>query len=502
MKPLIAALLALSFPATVWAAPIKTPAKTPATSKSRIDPRGVAALDKAAAYYQKQRSFAVTATETVMLGRTVIRSSRLQIGLQAPYRASLKVTSLDEKGQPEYSMEARLMNAKSTIVSVLRQPATTEALAGGVEARQKATVDMFRQHPGVLISLVLLAAGENPASGKDIKSVRVSEVREKNRALQSVTIVRQAPGESALTAEFRLSPATHTIEKVIVSGPKAGKDLTVATTFGPLVSNWKGSQSATDAAIYNWNKFAPDILLASAIPATKIAIDPKARAIFARALKLYGTAQGLSVRWKAPGEFDEPAQSSLEFDRAGRLRLASDDVFEPLIVFDGKERWELDKSQLNEREQVQYTRESADESDLTMELAGVPGVAGAIGGLLSGIDALAAERIADNSDTREFRATLLPAQPFGGQACDLVRITAISGTSGNPKDPLWHNQQTFWFARTDGRVMRFQERSGTANEAMSATDSQIIAQTFDPKFAPNTFKFTPPKGAVLSKDGL
>ena len=61
-------------------------------------------------------------------------------------------------------------------------------------------------------------------------------------------------------------------------------------------------------------------------------------------------------------------------------------------------------------------------------------------------------------------------------------------------------QETFWFARSDGRLVRLQTREVEGKEAARTTDEQVTKQTFNPTFSPDTFKFAPPPGAVLSKD--
>ena len=275
-----------------------------------------------------------------------------------------------------------------------------------------------------------------------------------------------------------------------------------------------GSQGRADDSIIRFMKIVLFACLVFAVPvvalgapaqkpsakAPVVSIDPKARAIFARAVKLYSAAKTLSVRWKSRNESGETSNAALDFNRAGRLRLVNVDPFEPLIVMDGKTRWSLGSpDDLDENGRATYRRIEADDVDMEMQLA--PGLAGVLGNLLNevgpldtGLESDAAESL----ELQELRALVLPAQPFSGQACDLVRVSHVYAPL-TKNGPTSVGQQTFWFARTNGALVRFQERSVMARKDMNVADAQVTAQTFNPKFAPNAFKFTPPKGAVLSE---
>ena len=501
MKIIVPALLALSFPIATLAAP----AKAPLAAKSQIDARGVAALDKAVAYYKKQKSFSVSATETVMAGKTPYRRARIEASLQMPYRATLKITEIDANGKAVQPLTSRLLGAKNYVVSQLELPAQTTAISNSIAAREEATAQMFGVDPSIALAIVVMANGENPASDAYIKSVRYGEIREGRRILKNVRVARKGPNDATpIVAEFRLSPQTYAVEKVVLRGQGAGGDFTVVTQFGPLQPNWRGSQSATDAAVYSWKKFEPRIAIEAARPKAVVQIDPKARALFARAVELYSALDGLRVAYNVTekGEYSwndgEKTEASFSFDRAGRVRIAGADVFETLKVIDGKYQWTLDESRANEADEVRYTRETLDEgsaaSDSLTALELSFGVAGAFYSLLDQTNPLSAEEVAaqtEGLELREFRASLLSPQPFGGQPCERVRITTRGRTT---------EQKTYWFARADGRLMRYQEREVQGKSEITANDFQITAQEFNPQFAPDSFKFTPPKGAKLETD--
>ena len=490
--------LALAFPVSSLAAP----AKAPIAAKSQIDARGVAALDKAVAFYRKQRSFAITATETVTAasrqGQKSTRSARIELSLQMPYRAALKVTALDANGQAVAPIASRLLGKTTYISSQKALPAQTKPIAATPGARKEIVVRMFDVAPSVALAIVAMAGGESPARDRYIQSVRYGEIREGKRLRKSVIVTRKGPDDSTpIIGEFRLSPRNFAVEEVVLRGQGAGKNFVVVTQFCSVVSNWKGSQGATDAAIYSWKKLAPRIAIAPPKPKAIVQIDPKARALFARAVELYSELDGLSVAWTQTEE-GEKTNASFDFDRAGRVRIESHYDFEALTVIDGKNKWTLDESRANEAEELRYTREILDEdlaASYSLTSLGLSfGVTDAFYPPLDGVNSLDDEEVEaeiEGLELSEFRASILSAQPFGGQPCERVRITIKGDTT---------EQKTYWFARQDGRLMRYQERQSRGNDEFGAKDFQITSQTFNPTFAPEIFKFTPPKGAVLSKE--
>ena len=256
---------------------------------------------------------------------------------------------------------------------------------------------------------------------------------------------------------------------------------------------------------------------APAKPAAQIAsvsIDPKAHAIFARAATLYkivplrGNLRALLVNWKTnervTGEPDATYNSSLEFEVSGRLRLKTPDaIYRTLIVSDGKIMW------LQLRFPDPISNSTLEHQTLYAETAWISAmdeiqasneIAVNFYHLLSGINILDSKNIEYEMidyGLTEVRAIVLPAQPFNGKACELVRITKISPNDSTPGGGRSVQQLTYWFARSDGQLMRLQNRTTMGADASDVSDSQITKQDFNPKFAPDTFKFTPPKGAKL-----
>ncbi len=238
----------------------------------------------------------------------------------------------------------------------------------------------------------------------------------------------------------------------------------------------------------------------------KIEIDARARAIVERGAALYRSTQGLSAKWQRT-EDGKTDVASFDFDRAGRVRTVNCYSEEPLTVFDGKISWALNNPSPDGKGPTTFRRQTVETNDAEwlarQALEGVGGLPGLMTDFPYNFSPLNEERIqksAEKSEFLELHAKLLPAQPLARQACDLVRITTVAHSSYIAKHPVTTSQDTYWFARSDGRLMRLQRRVIIASKQVSSSDIQIITQTLNPTFAPDTFEFTPPKGAVLQKN--
>lgn len=227
----------------------------------------------------------------------------------------------------------------------------------------------------------------------------------------------------------------------------------------------------------------------------KISVDPKARAIFDRATALYHGTKNLRIVWR---DSFEDADSSLEFSRVGLLRLNIPSS-EELWVVDGKFIWHLggfDDPKLYTR--VPSHAGAYQAARWTLNFSGSDFTA-KISDLLNGRQMLSQSDL-DWSvkflKLSKFRAVVLPAQKQNGQLCDVVRFNGVHPNLDNPREQVIY-QQIYWFAHSDGRLLRFQERASVGNNKPLQSDCLIKVQDFKPTFAPNTFKFVPPKGAKL-----
>ena len=266
--------------------------------------------------------------------------------------------------------------------------------------------------------------------------------------------------------------------------------------------------------------FVPALLLATLAPvaatlgapakkpaaksqSAKVSVDPKARALFARAIAFYKPARTLSVAWTIT-EDGVSTPASFDLDRAGRLRFADNNLSTALTVIDGKTMWTLDLSGAAYGEAAHYQRDAVEAGGAPLRvmlmLEAPLGLSATLVDWLSGDNTLDAGAIAAQMRGMEYsnyRVALLPAQPLGGVACDIVRV---STKATDPDGEVDQTQTTYWFARGDGRLMRFQERALFGSTVAQDADSRITAQKINVTFAPDTFKFVPPQGAVEDKD--
>ena len=247
-------------------------------------------------------------------------------------------------------------------------------------------------------------------------------------------------------------------------------------------------------------------LVALAAPAKKaaaktsvVSVDPNARAIWSRAIALYHGTQNLRIVWR--NSFEEN-DSSLDFSRVGLLRLSNPSI-EELSVVDGKISWHLDGLE----KPKSYTREPIEQGEAYPTALSALDLSGSsftdeISGFLGARQTLWPSQIKTQMNglkMTEYRVTLLPAQKQNGELCDLVRFNWVYPNLDKTRGQT-NRQQTHWFARSDGRLLRFQERIIVGKNEPLVSDCQIKVQDFNPKFTPETFKFVPPKGAKMEKD--
>ena len=499
----LCALCAILLATTSHAAPNK-----PAiAAKSNIDARGVAALDRSIAYYQKQRSFSCVATELMVLDGEAPRRARYRINLQAPYRASLQAVAVNAQGKTIRQVTSRLINNEFYYASEFGGAARVQFIGSAPEARRKALVQLFRILPASGVSLVSLAGGENPALQKMISRVSYGEIRDGARTLKAVTLSITEP--TALSIELGLSPQTFAVERVVIRGNSGGQKLTTITRFDKLVANWKNSQIKTDASVYNWQKLPLQVPFEI--------IDPKARAVLARAVGFYEKVDALHFAWKTHqdnaneiGAFDD-FTSSLDFERSGSISIRNGNPHTDIplrIIAQGTSRVLLDENYEDEGGKVfHYTVRKVDKNPLKA-LEPISDDLPEPAMLL--IDWLKGQQMFDEPAKVEelqgygltgFRVLLMSPQTVQGEICDIVRQSSLSDeqAAGIEVNSAFHT--FYWFARSDGRLLRIQEQGQIEGApAHYYEDTQITAQQINPTFAPDTFKFVAPKGAVLTKN--
>lgn len=484
-----------------------------------IDSRAAALFEKVKARYKSLKSFSVVGHETfVGGGRT--RFERVETALQFPYRARLRVDSTDANGKITLPRTRRLIGAKSyqtwDLVSAELAPNSSQFTAlGSDKARAKALKNIYLPTVDLALSVFTITAGGNPTKMQNLQRVSIQKTRESNTIFDVITLVRQDKGDpNPITLEYFVSPRRE-ISKFVVRRKVDGQNFVVTTRFDALQPNWKGSQSATDAAVYGWKTIALSGIDAPAPrPKAVVGVDPEARQIFARAAKLYGELKGLQLEIRKtdvdPQYGTSTETTKLAYDADGRLRLETPDGLSELLVIGDKTKTTLDKEldfddKGNDKSKLTYKIEPIDAEDaideINSELETAEFDLGPLSSWLRKENPLEAENVetqVDVAELREFRAAVLPSQNFEGQLCDIVRVTTRFDDKYTTARGETTKQETFWFA-PDGRLVRIQTRSQEGNQKPETHDWQMKAQEFNPKFDEKTFAFTPPPGAIRAK---
>ncbi len=105
----------------------------------------------------------------------------------------------------------------------------------------------------LFLSIWSLGIGYNPVKAPTIKHITVAR---KNN-LDTVILERPGDKQTQLKLNFSFDARTSELRKFSLTETQ-GVQVTRATLeFSGVKSNWRGSQSATDKAVYNWKYFAP-----------------------------------------------------------------------------------------------------------------------------------------------------------------------------------------------------------------------------------------------------
>ena len=469
------------------------------------DERALAALDKSVEYYGKNPSFSLVGRETTFVNGEVRRRTIFEFALQNTQRARLKISALDENGGVR-TVAQRLLDADNYTVQLEEQPAQIQPVRTPRE-REAALLELIQSVPALGLSAGAMAMQTNPARTDAISNATFSTGA--NNTFIIDTSGQVGRESTVLNNQYTLDANSGEVRQLRATARLGNTEIVILTEFETPRSNWKGSQEATDDTVYNWNLVAaPDAETQDV--GNPVFVDPAARATFERAAKLYRGLDGLHLGWKKieSGETgDETVTAALDYERDGRLRLQYPGLLSSLVVVDGTHKWTLQSELMNPGGPLRYKQvELADDDkaiSATVSLMSSLYLPRALSGFLGlgGLHALNPAFVSATSRMEgfvSFEAKPLESQEWNGEPCDLVQILEENRTGDEPqKRDL--TQSVYWFARSDGRLVRLQEGFRSGDDAGSTTDSQITEQIFNPKFAPDTFKFVPPKGAVLSK---
>ena len=483
--------------------------------------RAIALLDRSIAFYKTPKSFTVKAREEVRVGSKV-SYSRMQTALQFPSRALLQVDRVDATGKVLHPETRRMIDAKSyqqwNLVGADYDVNHSDYRALKTGSRLDVLKQLYETTPNLALATFVMATGDNPAREKKV-SAQTSRATEAGVNYDVVTLVtRQKSEDAPLTIRYFLKPKTREIAKLVATRGTKGNQLQVTTRFSPLAANWKGSQSATDAAVYNWKTIEIEGMAAPA-PQGKpvVSVEPKARQLWQRAADFYGALDGLRLEWTQKSVdpngapelgIAEPSVSQttnkMAFLSKGKLRLETPDGLDAVTVIDGTTKTTLEGILADDKPKYSVDKLELDGIDAVfdqLEFSGDP-LPILLGQLLQENNNLDAEDIQTRvkiEELMELRAAVLPSQSFQGQSCDLVRITTRFKDKYVTYSGLTIKQETFWFSQKDGRLMRFQTHSQVGNRKPQTSDVQIVRQEINPTFDAQTWKFAPPANAATAK---
>ncbi len=460
---------------------------SPALASPQIDARGVALLEREVARIKAFKSFSVEGRETVHRAGQV-RNSTFRVSLQFPYRAWLQVEADRPIDEGDGGRRRILMGQKQLFTSVNDASATTQNI-DSLSKRARAFVSVFRGAPSLIFSWMTLSARVNLADHPQTVSACVVRLRDGKTNLRNVIIQLKNQKSAAPLERYEFGfDARGRLRRSLARLFANGKPTTLVGHYKPVKSNWKGTQARTDALVYNWKLVAADAKIRLVV-APKKAIEARAQAILARAQKLYSSAQSLRFAWTLREGNKAVEKRELRFGRDGRLFVQGEFGTYSTLALDGQRKTQYSKAR-NEFSQTPV-KNAREEVESQMSFLGVMDETLFV---VAGQDPLNPQGMSIGArDFQTFRATVLPPQPFGGEACDLVRISRTGRTDHHNTPET--EQQTFWFARKDGRLMRWQLRVLEEGQLLTQSDAQVSKQEFNPTWSAKDFAFSVPKNA-------
>ena len=474
-----------------------------AAPKLKIDARGVALLDREIARVKAFKSFSVKGRETVHRAGQV-RNSTFRASLQFPYRAWLQVEADRPIDEGDGGRRRVLMGQKQLFTSVNGAPATTQNI-DSLGKRARAFVSVFRGAPSLIFSWMTLSARVNLANHPQTVSVRVAALREGKSVLRNVVVQLKNQKSAAPLERYEFGfDARGRLRRSLARLVADGKPTTLVGHYEPVKSNWKGTQARTDALVYNWNVVAPDAKFRPVV-APKRTIEARAQAILARAQKLYSGTRGLRLQWNYRHQLAKSTEKrELRYRRDGCFFLQGEFGSFHVAAIDGKTALIYDKSLneytqkklrqsglKNENQEELFLDTGEEEADLRLQFASYDDEGLSV---VRGRDALEdiESQVRVTNVLQLLQTTLLAAKPFGGETCDRVRVTVVTLDKSNETQT---EQRTLWFARSNGRLMRWQLRTTEEGQESAQVDAQVTKQEFNPTFGAKDFSFSIPKGA-------
>jgi hypothetical protein len=213
-------------------------------------------------------------------------------------------------------------------------------------------------------------------------------------------------------------------------------------------------------------------------------ISPESRAVMERSAKFYGRLKSLAVRlniesnvYRDGNNIPVNRSAVLQWERRGLLRFESQST---------RERTIIDGNRIHQFWNGQYRSDQLSpgrKSDRTLSLMTSSSSFFDATTILSGLLRGKAPILTSLDEFTQVKSSLKPSQTVNGIACDLVEMSgAYAGDDGSLAE------YSFWFAKSDGHLLRVVIKSFEEKEWRNIDDVSFEQQRFNPTFAASTFQ--------------
>ncbi len=212
---------------------------------------------KSIAHYQAFKSFEFRAQESIKFPSGKVIVSRYYGGMSGKKveRAFLLWQEREDYGQYDSVSSAQILSANSFTQKGAAIDGrkwgnftVTDVAGRGAKAKQIVSSQLT-----LFLSIWSLGVGYNPVKAPTIKRVAVA----REGILDTVMLERSGDKNTQLSLKFGFDSRTAELRKFSLTETQGGQITRADLVFSGVKSNWRGSQVATDKAVYNWKYFAP-----------------------------------------------------------------------------------------------------------------------------------------------------------------------------------------------------------------------------------------------------
>lgn len=217
-------------------------------------------LDRSVASYKKLKSFSMQGEEKFKEGDK-LRYASFLLAVQWPWRAKLKLYSKTGAGPIDgLRLEtSRLLDASKYIEWNAGEKEPRAIAIKSVAARQDALTKIFRSDSLLVLGVLPLASGKNPARASGVRQVLFSREKGMDGPVLKVRVVRfDAEDKRLLTLDYFCSEKTGFLERFASSWMVDKKAYTASFDFAPTSGADYGDQESNDRYVYSWERLPTD----------------------------------------------------------------------------------------------------------------------------------------------------------------------------------------------------------------------------------------------------